>query len=106
MRPAASTAVASMQNAAAPDSASELIWVKCQSLASPFSEEYWHIGATMMRLGNFRPRRVIGENRALIWGSEWEGKVCWDILGAAAAISNCRNRRLAMRLFHQGELQQ
>ena len=36
MRPIASTAVASMQNIAAPDSASELIWVKCQSLASPF----------------------------------------------------------------------
>ena len=68
MRPIASTAVASMQNAAAPDSASELMCVKCQSLASPFSAEYWHIGATMMRLGSVRPRSVIGENRALISG--------------------------------------
>ncbi len=52
MRPIASTWVASMQNIAAPDSASVLICVKCQSLASPFSAEYWHIGATMMRLGS------------------------------------------------------
>src|ERR1700755_282889 len=62
----ASTAVASMQNTAAPDSASELMCVKCQSLASPSTDEYWHIGATMMRLGSFRPRSWIGENKALI----------------------------------------
>ena len=55
-----------MQNIAAPDSASELIWVKCQSVAEPFSAEYWHIGETMMRFGNFRPRNSIGENRLLI----------------------------------------
>ncbi len=30
--------------------------------------EYWHIGATMMRLGSVRPRSLIGENRALIRG--------------------------------------
>ena len=66
MRPIASTWVASMQNIAAPDSASVLIWVKCQSLASPFSAEYWHIGATMMRLASARSRNLIGENRALM----------------------------------------
>src|ERR1700712_3624505 len=66
MRPIASTAVASMQNTAAPDSASELICVKCQSLASPSTEEYWHIGATTMRLESVRPRSLIGENRALM----------------------------------------
>ncbi len=74
MRPIASTAVASMQNIAAPDSASVLMWVKCQSLASPFSAEYWHIGATMMRFSSARPRRLIGENRALMGISGWEGK--------------------------------
>src|SRR6202051_4734806 len=68
MRPVASTWVASMQNIAAPDSASVLIWVKCQSLASPFSAEYWHIGATMMRLASFSSRSFIGVNRALIGG--------------------------------------
>src|SRR6266851_8593655 len=68
MRPVASTAVASMQKIAAPDKASELIWVKCQSVAEPSTAEYWHIGATMMRLGNFSSRNRIGENRTLIRG--------------------------------------
>src|ERR1700682_751535 len=66
MRPMASTWVASMQNIAAPDSAGVLICVKCQSLASPFTAEDWHIGATMMRLVSSRPRSFIGENRALM----------------------------------------
>jgi hypothetical protein len=35
-------------------------------LASPSTAEYWHIGATMMRLGSVRPRNVIGENKALM----------------------------------------
>ncbi len=71
MRPLASTAVASMQKIPAPDSARELMWVKCQSLASPSPEEYWHIGATMMRLGSVRPRSLIGVNRALMgWGPD------------------------------------
>ena len=56
MRPTASTCVASMQNIAAPDSARLLMCVKCQSLASPLTAEYWHIGETMMRLASARPR--------------------------------------------------
>ena len=68
MRPIASTAVASMQNIAAPDNASVLMCVKCQSLASPFRAEYWHIGATMMRFEGSRPRSLIGENRTLMSG--------------------------------------
>jgi len=71
MRPIASTWVASMQNIPAPDSASELMCVKCQSLASPLSAEYWHIGATMMRLGRARLRSCIGEKRALM-GMSWQ----------------------------------
>src|SRR5437879_2997389 len=66
MRPIASTCVASMQNIAAPDSARLLMCVKCQSLASPLMAEYWHIGATMMRLASFGSRSLIGENRALM----------------------------------------
>ena len=58
MRPIASTAVASMQKIAAPDSASELMWVKCQSLASPSTDEYWHIGATMMRLASVKAAQL------------------------------------------------
>ena len=65
MRPIASTAVASMQNIAAPDSARLLIWVKCQSLASPSTAEYWHIGATMMRLASVKAtQRDRGEQGA------------------------------------------
>ncbi len=75
MRPIASTAVASMQKIAAPDSASELMWVKCQSLASPSTDEYWHIGATMMRLASVKPRSLIGVNKALMgWGIRTGGK--------------------------------
>src|SRR5262245_1973135 len=66
MRPIASTPVASMQNIAAPESASELMWVKCQSVAEPSTAEYWHIGATMMRLANFRSRSWIGEKSVLM----------------------------------------
>src|SRR5690349_10730173 len=66
MRPIASTPVASMQNIAAPDSASELIWVKCQSVAEQSTAEYWHIGATVMRLASFRSRTWIGEKSVLM----------------------------------------
>src|SRR3979411_1380420 len=75
MRPLASTAVASMQKIAAPDSANELMWVKCQSLASPSTDEYWHIGATMMRLGRLKPRSLIGENKALMGDFRTGGKL-------------------------------
>src|SRR6266436_9040635 len=74
MRPIASTWVASMQNIAAPDSARLLMCVKCQSLASPLSAEYWHIGATMMRLRSFSSRSLIGENRALMSGCPVRGR--------------------------------
>src|ERR1700722_2990470 len=66
MRPIASTWVASMQNIEAPDSASELMWVKCQSLASPLTDEYWHIGDTTMRFDSVRSRNLRGENSVLM----------------------------------------
>src|SRR5437763_1298365 len=40
--------------------------IRCQSLAEPLSELYWHIGDTTTRLGRMRPRSVIGENRTLV----------------------------------------
>src|SRR6476619_2380321 len=43
--------------------------IRCQSLAEPLSELYWHIGDTTTRFGSVRPRMVIGENRALAIGS-------------------------------------
>src|SRR6202142_199797 len=39
--------------------------IRCQSLAEPLLELYWHIGETTTRFGSVRPRRVIGENRTL-----------------------------------------
>ena len=44
------TAVASRISRPAPDRASCPRWIKCQSLGSPPSAEYWHIGAITMRL--------------------------------------------------------
>src|SRR3954471_470192 len=68
MRPIASTWVASMQNIAAPDRLRLLMWVKCQSVGTPSSAEYWHIGDTTRRFFKVRPRSLIGENRALMQG--------------------------------------
>src|SRR5664280_2757230 len=39
--------------------------IRCQSLAEPSVELYWHIGETTTRLGSVRPRSVMGENRTL-----------------------------------------
>src|SRR5215218_4622321 len=100
MRPIGSTAVASMQNIAAPDSARLLMWVKCQSLASPFSDEYWHIGATMMRLASARPRSFIGENRPLVRGVSDREELGF-YLARPSALLNPRQWREAVR-WRQG----
>ena len=71
MRPSRVTAVASMVNKPAPDSASPPRWIKCQSLAQPSSAEYWHIGAMTMRLASGSGPRWKGENRALKAGLQW-----------------------------------
>src|SRR3984957_4260818 len=39
--------------------------IRCQSLAEPSLEFYWHIGDTTTRLGSVSPRSVMGENRTL-----------------------------------------
>src|SRR5476651_2265554 len=39
--------------------------IRCQSLAEPLVELYWHIGDTTTRFGKVRPRMVSGENRTL-----------------------------------------
>src|SRR3979409_314625 len=98
MRPLASTAVASMQNTPAPDSARELICVKCQSLASPSTEEYWHIGATMMRLGSVRPRSVTGENKALMEDFRLRGRSGWNlyIVGHRAFLNPRHSSQFAL----------
>ena len=64
MRPSGSTAVASMVNSAAPLLNRLPQCMRCQSVASPLTAEYWHMGATTMRLGRVRPPRGEGKN----WG--------------------------------------
>ena len=66
MRPSGVTAVASMITMPAPDSAMVPRCTVCQDVARPSSAEYWHIGATTMRLGKARLRRVCGENKAVM----------------------------------------
>lgn len=60
MRPRRSTSVISTVTMPAPDIARFIQWWRCQSLAEPSSAEYWHIGATAMRLGKLKPSSVIG----------------------------------------------
>src|SRR6267378_1160135 len=100
MRPIASTWVASMQNIEAPDSASVLMCVKCQSLASPFTAEYWHIGATMMRFGSARLRSFIGENRALMGDVRAGGRNSCLYLARRRAFLNQRKAALVMPGLH------
>src|SRR5262249_42546541 len=53
--------------------------IKCQSLAEPVLELYWHIGDTATRLARVSPRSVMGEKRTLAifksfrGGDEWGG---------------------------------
>jgi hypothetical protein len=63
MRPSGLTAVASTNNKPAPEIAKELKWVKCQSVALPFSAEYWHIGEIMMRFASVCVPMFNGEKR-------------------------------------------
>jgi hypothetical protein len=36
-------------------------WTRCQSVARPWTAEYWHIGEIATRFLSVRPRRVRGE---------------------------------------------
>src|SRR4051795_5539529 len=92
MRPIASTWVASMQNIAAPDRLRLLMWVKCQSVGTPSSAEYWHIGDTTMRFFKFRPRSLIGENRALMRGSSGDGRDGSDCMKFSGRMADCHLR--------------
>src|SRR5271154_4962527 len=65
MRPGRSTWVASSTTSPAPEFDSMPRWVMCQSLPTPSSALYWHIGATTTRFGRVNPASFMGENRAL-----------------------------------------
>src|SRR5882762_9162076 len=74
MRPSALTCVDSVITSAPAPSENWPRCIRCQSLAVPLSELYWHIGETTMRFFRARPRRVIGANRALAMLFE---SPCW-----------------------------
>jgi len=106
----ASTWVASMQNIAAPDSASVLTWVKCQSLASPFTAEYWHIGATMMRFGKAQTAQLdrgkqkrscrdvrTGREIALLLAGQRAFLNAPSLFGAAACSASAGDRPIILR---------
>src|ERR1700727_2822167 len=63
MRPSGEMAQASVNTKAAPPTAREPRWTRCQSLAKPSVLEYWHIGETTMRLRSFTSRICNSSNR-------------------------------------------
>src|SRR5450432_3339843 len=65
IRPFAETAVASAMTSPAPPTAREPRCTRCQSVATPSLDEYWHMGETPMRLRNVTDLMVSGENK---WG--------------------------------------
>src|SRR3954465_15013862 len=73
MRPRLSTSVISTNTSPAPEFASMPRCVMCQSPITPSAAEYWHIGATLMRLVSSRPLILNGVNRALMGLSGMDG---------------------------------
>src|SRR5437763_13406176 len=73
MRPRRSTSVISTKTNDAPEFASMPRCVMCQSPITPSAAEYWHIGATLMRLVSSRPLILNGVNRALMGLSGMDG---------------------------------
>src|SRR5471030_2138984 len=69
MRPCGLTSVISVITRPAAPSDIPPSHIRCQSLAEPLLELYWHIGDTTTRFGNVRPRMVMGENRTLAIGN-------------------------------------
>jgi hypothetical protein len=61
MRPSGETAVASWIINEAPPTALLPRWTKCQSLANPSIEEYWHIGDTTNLFFKVTPLILNGE---------------------------------------------
>ena len=99
MRPRASTAVASIITRPAPPTARLPRWTRCQSLANPSTEEYWHMGETAMRLRKVTSRTVRGVNKlALMFGPQrslssifiWAASYLVPATRAASQISSRR----------------
>src|SRR5215475_11642395 len=65
MRPCGLTSVISVITKPAQPSDILPRCIRCQSLAEPLSELYWHMGDTTTRFANVSPRIVMGENKTL-----------------------------------------
>src|SRR3954465_8567009 len=63
IRPSAETEVASAITSPAPPAARAPRCTRCQSFATPSSEEYWHIGETPVRWRNVTHLMESGSNR-------------------------------------------
>ena len=90
MRPSATTAVASVMTMPAPPCANLPRWTRCQSLATPSSAEYWHIGEIMMRFFDVTPPSAIGVKQ------DGSGIVTLTLTAGARPR---RNGAIAMQLF-------
>src|SRR5690242_4598408 len=66
MRPSGDMAEASCMTSAAPPTARLPRCTRCQSLAKPSTEEYWHMGEMTMRCLRVMDRRVYGVKRRLM----------------------------------------
>ena len=91
--PSGETAVASMIRSPAPESARWPRWIRCQSVAEPSCAEYWHIGATMMRLARRSAPIWSGSNRWLMARRDCASLRCDRIRRCACARR--RRRRAA-----------
>src|SRR5437016_2285157 len=63
MRASGRTAVASTITKAAPPTARLPRCTRCQSVARPFSQQYWHIGETAIRFTN-RTSRILSSSKS------------------------------------------
>src|SRR5208283_1358362 len=73
IRPSGDTAAASVNTSPAPPTARAARWAKCQSLAKPSTEEYWHIGETPIRLGSAMSRSGNSLNKCGMGGHSRQG---------------------------------
>src|SRR3954453_8656495 len=104
MRPRRSTSVISTNTSPAPEFASMPRWVMCQSPITPSAAEYWHIGATLMRLASSRPLILNGVNRALMGLSGMDGDEGGTRVsngGPARSSQPCNRERQGLRTRHE-----
>src|SRR6185312_1775530 len=94
MRPSGVTPVASTVTRPKPPMPKRPRWTRCQSLAKPCRAEYWHIGATAVRLRKVVERRLNGENKADIFFGHL-GREGGANLPLPASIGKCRWKQIS-----------